>query len=371
MKFLTTAAIALVAATTAQAAEIKRIGGDISITGMITPGDAAKFKAIAANIGGTVILNSPGGYVAEAALISIQVRSQSYATRVPRRAKCDSACALIWLAGIRRELDPRSLVGVHRVRQFGESELKLTDEEANTLAAWAMREFGAPEALVNLALSTDSKSMSYVNYEKAKAWGLLDPPPTPKGIPPAAVKSDLSFASVREQKPAFFRFPGSSMLPTVPVGGLVLVIPTQQLRIGDVVAFYLPKDKSTIYVKRIVGMGGDQIQMRDGILNINGQAVKHERVEDYISVEEGVPEKHMKRYRETLLNGVSHMIIDLVDNGFYDNTPVYKVPPNHYFMMGDNRDNSTDSRVLSQVGYVPVENIIGKAYFVRLPEALK
>jgi hypothetical protein len=69
MKFLTTAAIALVAATAAQAAEIKRIGGDISITGMITPGDAAKFKALAANIGGTVILNSPGGYVAEAALI--------------------------------------------------------------------------------------------------------------------------------------------------------------------------------------------------------------------------------------------------------------------------------------------------------------
>ena len=193
MKFLTTAAIALVAATTAQAAEIKRIGGDISITGMITPGDAAKFKAIAANIGGTVILNSPGGYVAEAALISIQIRSQSYATRVPRRAKCDSACALIWLAGIRRELDPRSLVGVHRVRQFGHSEL--TDEEANTLAAWAMRESGAPEALVNLALSTDSKSMSYVNYEKAKAWGLLDPPPTPKGIPPAAAKSDLSSAT--------------------------------------------------------------------------------------------------------------------------------------------------------------------------------
>src|SRR5258707_161468 len=109
MKFLTTAAIALVAATTAQAAEIKRIGGDISITGMITPGDAAKFKAIAANIGGTVILNSPGGYVAEAALISIQIRSQSYATRVPRRAKCDSACALIWVAGIRRKLDPRAV----------------------------------------------------------------------------------------------------------------------------------------------------------------------------------------------------------------------------------------------------------------------
>src|SRR5262245_19401427 len=231
-RFVAVAAIALVAATTAQAAEIKRIGGDISITGMITPGDAAKFKAIDANTGRTVILHSPGGYVADAALISIQIRSQSYATRVPRRAKCDSACVLIWLAGIRRELDPRSSVGVHRVRQFGESEL--TDEEANTLAAWAMRDFGAPEALVNLALSTDSKSISYVNYKKAKAWGLLDPPPTPK--------SDLCSASVREHKPAFCQVPSGSMLPMVPVGGLVLVIPTQQLRIGDVVAFFLPKD---------------------------------------------------------------------------------------------------------------------------------
>jgi signal peptidase I len=312
MKFLMTGTIALAAATAAQGAEIQRIGGDISIIGTITSGDAAKFKAIAANGTATVVLNSPGGYVAEAALISIQIRSQNYATRVPRRAKCESACVLIWLAGIRRELE-----------------------------------------------------MSYVNYEKAKAWGLLDPPPTPK---PAAAKSDLSSASVREHKPAYFKLLSGSMLPTVPEGGLVLVIPTQQLRIGDVVAFYLPKDNSTTFVKRIVGMGGDQIQMIDGVLYINGQAVNRQRVEDYISAEkDGKP---IKRWRETLPNGVSYMTLDLIDSGFYDNTPVYRVPVGHYFMMGDNRDNSTDSRVLSQVGYVPVENITGKARFVRLPEAL-
>jgi signal peptidase I len=107
--------------------------------------------------------------------------------------------------------------------------------------------------------------------------------------------------------------------------------------------------------------------MIDGVLCINGQAVKRQRVEDYISAQEDG--KPIKRWRETLPNGVSYMTLDMVDNGFYDNTPVYRVPVGHYFMMGDNRDNSTDSRVLSQLGYVPVGNIIGKAHFVRLPGA--
>ena len=104
--------------------------------------------------------------------------------------------------------------------------------------------------------------------------------------------------------------------------------------------------------------------MIDGVLNINGQPVKREQVEGYIPVEGDLPKdyarKPIKRWREMLPNGVSHMTLDIVDNGFYDNTPVYVVPANHYFMMGDNRDYSTDSRVLSQVGYIPVENIHGK-----------
>ncbi len=74
--------------------------------------------------------------------------------------------------------------------------------------------------------------------------------------------------------------------------------------------------------------------------------------------------QRVKQFRETMSNGVSYNTLDLTDNGFYDNTPVYNVPPDHYFMMGDNRDNSTDSRVLSQVGYVPYENIIGRAQII-------
>src|ERR1700751_4110210 len=133
---------------------------------------------------------------------------------------------------------------------------------------------------------------------------------------------------------------------------------------GDVVVFRLPKDDSTDYIKRVIGLPGDKIQMIDGVLRINGEPVKRERVDDFIETEEGTRASGVKRWRETLPNGVSYPPLDLVDNGFYDNTPVYQVPAGHYFMMGDNRDNSTDSRVLSQVGYVPFENIVGRAEII-------
>lgn len=132
---------------------------------------------------------------------------------------------------------------------------------------------------------------------------------------------------------------------------------------GDVVVFRLPKDDSTDYLKRVVGLPGDRIQMIGGLLNINGQPVKRERIEDFTSDEDGAPQP-IKQYRETLPNGVTYATLALMEKGFFDNTQVYTVPPGHYFMMGDNRDNSTDSRMLSAVGYVPYENIIGKAQII-------
>jgi signal peptidase I len=133
---------------------------------------------------------------------------------------------------------------------------------------------------------------------------------------------------------------------------------------GDVAVFKLPRDGQTDYIKRVIGLPGDKIQMIDGVLNINGKAVPRERVDDYVETTPDGETVTVPRYRETLPNGVSYLVLDLDPNGFEDNTPVYEVPPGHFFMMGDNRDNSTDSRVLSAVGYVPFENFVGRAEII-------
>jgi signal peptidase I len=159
-----------------------------------------------------------------------------------------------------------------------------------------------------------------------------------------------------------FSIPAGSMEPTLRVGDHLFAnmwaFDEQGPARGDIVFFRLPRDPSTIFVQRVVGLPGEKVQIKSGILHIDGQAVP---IVDAGTYKEG------KLKRETLPNGVSVTTLDIVANGFYDNTPVYQVPEGHYFMLGDNRDNSTDSRVRPEVGgvgYVPRANIIGRAALI-------
>lgn len=135
---------------------------------------------------------------------------------------------------------------------------------------------------------------------------------------------------------------------------------------GDVVVFRPPKMLRTDYIKRVVGLPGDTIQMKHGRLFINGKAVEVTRREDVSVPDENGQWDMVARYDETMPEGRSHVILDDIFEGPADNTPVYKVPQGHYFMMGDNRDHSQDSRYESPVGYVPFENIVGRADMILL-----
>jgi len=180
-----------------------------------------------------------------------------------------------------------------------------------------------------------------------------------------------------------FNIPSGSMIPTLLIGDYLFVskysygyskhsiplsLPVIPGRIffseperGDVAVFKLPTDDETDYIKRLIGLPGDRIQMKSGRLYINGKIVERERIDDFVQTDRNGNIRRQARFLETLPNGLVHPILEKSDHDMLDDTSVYTVPPEHYFAMGDNRDNSQDSRVLSEVGFVPKKNLVGRA----------
>lgn len=132
---------------------------------------------------------------------------------------------------------------------------------------------------------------------------------------------------------------------------------------GDVIVFRLPSDPRINYIKRLIGLPGDKIQMREGVLYVNDVEVIKTPDDVFLDIEE---EKKVEidQFIEKLPEGKEYKTLDQNPDSAQDNTAIYEVPKGHYFMMGDNRDNSQDSRFLSQVGYIPEENLVGKARFI-------
>ncbi len=189
-----------------------------------------------------------------------------------------------------------------------------------------------------------------------------------------------------------FSIPSGSMYPTLMVGDFLFVskfcygysnhtfpfapnmfndrVMGREPRLGDVVVFHNPKHTEADgkvnpvdYIKRLVGKPGDRIQVKQGVLHINSKPVILEKIEDYHMTDEDGRFLVIPQYIETLPNGMKHRILKakLMGSGRLDNTEEFIVPEGHYFLMGDNRDNSSDSRVMKAVGFVPSKYVIGRA----------
>jgi signal peptidase I len=182
-----------------------------------------------------------------------------------------------------------------------------------------------------------------------------------------------------------FNIPSGSLLPTLQVGDYLFVekysygysrfsfplsiIPFKGRYFestperGDIAVFRQPKELNVDYIKRIIGLPGDRIQVKEGILFINEKPVTRD-FKGAENVGDAGYYKMYNRYVETLPNGLKHFIYEISDEESLDDTVVYTVPAGYYFAMGDNRDSSQDSRVLDKVGFVPAENLIGRAWFI-------
>ena len=182
-----------------------------------------------------------------------------------------------------------------------------------------------------------------------------------------------------------FYIPSSSMEPTLLVGDRLFVTkysygyskhsfpfspPILNKRImfsapqrGDVIVFKTPADNRTDYIKRLIGMPGDTIQFIEGSILINDKKILRKKIENKKIIRCGNFLLETNSFLETLPNGIEHIVV-YKKKGSLQNTKVFKVPANHYFLLGDNRDCSKDSRYLDSVGYVNNLNLVGEAKLI-------
>jgi signal peptidase I len=185
----------------------------------------------------------------------------------------------------------------------------------------------------------------------------------PFNIPSGSMKPTLlvgDYLFVRKWTYGYSRYSLPYSWP--PFAGRIWSAPVQR---GEVVVFKHPPDQAEDYIKRIIGLPGDRIQVKKGILYINDQPVQRTPVEDWYDKQTN---ETLHQYVETLPNGVQHRILEISDDGSADNTDVYVVPEGQYFAMGDNRDHSADSRAW---GTVPADNLVGRASFIFYSTAVR
>ena len=182
---------------------------------------------------------------------------------------------------------------------------------------------------------------------------LFEPFNIPSGsMIPTLLAGDYLFVSKYSYGYSRYSFP----FGMAPFDGRIFETPPER---GDVAVFRQPQNESVAFIKRIVGLPGDRVQVVNGVLHINDVAVNRDR-KGFATASDGYNVIRFAVYQETLPNGKSYLIQERSDDDLLDNTNVFLVPEGHYFMMGDNRDNSRDSRTTS-VGLVPAENLIGRA----------